>query len=104
MDPAENRKSHRNRMLQGGKIVYGRSALLIDCMIRDRSDEGARLKVANAAEVPDRIRLFVIGENAVTAARVIWRSAREVGIEFTGEAETVHDSVDPKIRALRVHA
>lgn len=91
-------------MLQGGKIVYGKSALLIDCMIRDRSDKGARLKVANAADVPEIIRLFTIGENVITAARVIWRSEREVGVEFTSEAEAIRDSVDAKIRALRVHA
>lgn len=104
MEHVEKRKIHRKRMLQGGKIVYGRSALLIDCMIRDRTEAGARLKVSNAGEVPETLRLFVTDENTITAAHVVWRSEREIGVEFTGDPEKVHDSTDAKIRALRVHA
>ena len=104
MEHVEKRNIHRTRMLQGGKIVYGRSALLIDCMIRDRTEAGARLKVSNAGEVPETLRLFVTDENSITPARVVWRSEREIGVEFTGDPEKVRDSTDPKIRALRVHA
>ncbi|AXS40720.1 PilZ domain-containing protein [Breoghania sp. L-A4] len=104
MDTVEKRKLHRPRMLQGGKIVYGMNNLLIDCMIRDRTDMGARLKVAISADVPNQIRLFVTGDNALTPARIIWRSEREIGIEFTGPAEPIHDAADLQLRALRVHA
>ena len=103
MDYSERRKSHRQRMLQGGKIVYGRSALLIDCMIRDLSDEGARLKVANARDVPDNIRLFNSSDNTVIDAEVVWRSPREVGIRFNGQFSSIIESTDPKIRNLRFH-
>ena len=91
-------------MLQGGKIVYGKNNLLIDCMIRDRTDMGARLKVAETTDVPNQIRLFVTGDNALTPARIIWRSEREVGIEFTGAAEPIHGLADLQLRALRGHA
>ncbi|MDJ0930856.1 PilZ domain-containing protein [Breoghania sp.] len=90
-------------MLQGGKIVYGRSALLIDCMIRDLSEEGARLKVANARDVPDNIRLFNSGDNMLVDAEVVWRSPREVGIPFDGRLIAISESDDPKIRNLRFH-
>ena len=102
-DQSNRRKSHRRRMLQGGKIVYGRSALLIDCMIRDLSDEGARLKVANARDVPDNIRLFNSGDNTLIDATVVWRSPREVGVLFSGQYSSVTESDDPKIRNLRFH-
>ncbi|WP_319773606.1 PilZ domain-containing protein [Breoghania sp.] len=101
MDGENRRKSHRRRMLQGGKIVYGRSALLIDCMIRDLSEEGARLKVSNARDVPDNIRLFNSGEKTIIDATVMWRSPREVGVQFTGRFQSVIDDPDPKIRNLR---
>ncbi|MEI2387788.1 PilZ domain-containing protein [Breoghania sp. JC706] len=103
MDYSDRRKSHRKRMLQGGKIVYGRSALLIDCLIRDLSEEGARLKVANARDVPDNIRLFNSGDNTLIDAEVVWRSPREVGIRFNGTYSSVTESDDPKIRNLRFH-
>ncbi|PTW60464.1 PilZ domain-containing protein [Breoghania corrubedonensis] len=103
MDYSDRRKSHRRRMLQGGKIVYGRSALLIDCMIRDLSEEGARLKVASARDVPDNIRLFNSGDNTVIDAEVVWRSPREVGIRFNGKVSPISESDDPKIRNLRFH-
>lgn len=103
MESPERRKTHRKRMLQGGKIVYGRSALLIDCTIRDLSDEGARLKVTNAHDVPDNIRLFNSGDNTVVDARVVWRSPREIGIVFNGKVTPISEVDDPKIRNLRVH-
>lgn len=104
MDETERRKSHRRRMLQGGKIVYGRGALLIDCMIRDLSDEGARLKVTDSHDVPDNVRLFITGDELVVDAKVVWRSPREVGILFIGKMISIRESDDPKIRNLRVHA
>lgn len=104
METTERRKHHRKRMLQAGKIVYGKDALLIDCMIRDRTDNGARLKVADSKDVPEQIRLFIAGENTITNSKVIWRSEREIGIEFTGAAEPVRESHDAKIRLLRVHS
>lgn len=104
MDTVERRKLHRPRMLQGGKIVFGKNNLLIDCMIRDRTEMGARLKVAISTDVPNHIRLFITGDNALTPARIVWRSEREIGVEFTGPAEPIRDVADPQLRALRVHA
>lgn len=104
MDVEDKRKSRRSRMLQSGKIIYGKSVMIIECVIRDRSDDGARLKVSSTSDVPTQFRLFFQDSNTLRAARVVWKTDREIGIEFTGDAEDVRTAEDLKIRALRVHA
>jgi hypothetical protein len=51
----EKRKTQRRRVLKEGKIIFADGMRVIDCTIRDMSDSGARLLIANrrgAGDVP----------------------------------------------------
>jgi hypothetical protein len=60
----------------------GGAASVVDCVVIDVSDEGAR--VASVAGVPlaSSFTLQVDQENALGEATVMWRAANAVGVKF----------------------
>src|SRR5947209_15232467 len=85
----EQRRAPRRRVLKAGTIEFGRSAL--SCVVRDRSDTGAKLDVPSPIGIPDQFDLVTDGSRAFPAAshgakqtesgsrsvkgRVSWRSS-----------------------------
>lgn len=86
MTDSDNRSGQRRRMLKQGQIVTNLGQSTIDCLVRDISVGGARLKVANGLAVPGEFELLLVSEDARTPARVVWRKATEVGVRFAGRA------------------
>ena len=77
-----NRRSQRQRVLKGGKIVFANGSFSVDCTVRNLSETGARLQVPTTVAIPDRFT-FVDGiSGARRAARVIWRKDDLIGIAF----------------------
>ena len=54
----EKRKAPRRRVLKEGKIVFADGQRVLDCTIRDFSDAGARLLIANTVGLPDTFHLY----------------------------------------------
>ena len=77
--------SRRRTRLRSGKVADPSGAFLTECLIYDRSDEGARLRVAKSGSVPDRVLLFDDELNSLSAAAVAWRRPYELGIRFMPE-------------------
>jgi diguanylate cyclase (GGDEF)-like protein len=77
----------RGRTLLSGKIVsdFGQSS--IDCIVRRMSEHGATLKAHSHLGIPKSFHLLIPGEGPPRAARLVWQSGNEIGIEFeTAEA------------------
>ncbi|MEP3277695.1 MAG: PilZ domain-containing protein [Stappiaceae bacterium] len=97
----ERRREIRQRMLKGGKIVFGGGSFIMDCTIRNLTGSGAKLRVSDSKDVPENIQLFTKSDEKITAGKVIWRTTRELGVEFSGEPVPVREASDPRIRSLR---
>lgn len=69
-------------MLKSGKIVFNDRRSVIDCMIRDRSQHGAKLQVVTSVGIPDQFDLVVEADHSTHACRVVWRNQKNVGVEF----------------------
>jgi len=82
--PGEEKRSERRRRtrLRAGKILDCRNAFLIECLVHDRSPDGARLRLVAPVALPDSIRLFEDEDRRLAAADVIWRNGQEIGIRF----------------------
>lgn len=52
----ERRKSGRSRVLKGAKLLLGTSSVL-DCIVRNATNTGARVQIANTVEVPEGLTL-----------------------------------------------
>lgn len=77
----ERRGSPRNRTLKGGSITFG-FAVAIDCIIRNMSETGAALEVESTAGIPAEFTLLIKPETIRRKCRVIWRSAKRLGVHF----------------------
>ena len=77
----QKRQHLRSRVLKGAKIVIG-DCSLFDCLVRDLTKTGARVKIANTVHLPDRFALSFDGGRSFRECAVIWREFAEAGIQF----------------------
>lgn len=78
----DQRIGARSRMLKGGVIAFSGRHATIPCVVRDISDGGARLQVAQGAAVPDTFELIVELDGLEVPCQIAWRKSNEVGVSF----------------------
>lgn len=81
----EKRGGSRSRMLKGGLIAFSGRHATMPCVVRDISDGGARLQVAQGTAVPDTFELIIELDGLEVQCLVVWRKAQEVGVGFLEE-------------------
>lgn len=79
---SERRTASRQRSFLQGRIFYNNRRSSVDCLIRDISDIGAKLKLSEAITVPEAMDLYIPSKDEFRRARVQWRSGGEIGIAF----------------------
>jgi hypothetical protein len=77
----EKRKNQRLRTFKGGSIIFGVAAA-IACTIRNLSEAGAALDINRPVGIPDDLTLLIKAEFVNRSCRVMWRSAKRIGVEF----------------------
>lgn len=77
-----DRSSVRRRLLKQARISFKGGRSTIDCVLRNLSDSGARLRVTSPLGVPDQFELLLLTDKTTHACRVVWRSANEMGVAF----------------------
>ena len=97
----EKRKIARRRVLKEGKIIFADGMRVIDCTIREMSDSGARLLIANTVGGPETFHLFEKSSGMVYPTSVSWRQARAIGVKFDAPATSIHDSANRRYARLR---
>ncbi len=97
----EKRKAPRRRVLKQGKIVFADGQRVLDCTIRDFSDTGARLLIANTVGLPDTFHLYEKSSGMLYPAAIAWRQANSVGVAFKGSASSIHDAVNKRFSRLK---
>jgi hypothetical protein len=78
----ERRTQTRRRALKTARIVFNNRCSVIDCAVRNLSDQGAMLTVPGPHGIPDA---FVLEFDAGAVQRpctVIWRKERQIGVTF----------------------
>ena len=78
----ERRQSARARVIYGGIIAYNRRQSTVQCVIRNFSEDGARVELDNPAVLPDVIDLLIARKDRTFAARIAWRQFNEAGLAF----------------------
>jgi hypothetical protein len=90
----ERRAVSRQKSFLQGRIYFNHRRSSFDCLIRDYSEQGARLKFSEAANIPDAIELYIPNKEEVHRARVEWRTGNEMGVSF---GEEIHSpSIAPE--------
>jgi hypothetical protein len=78
----ERRKQQRQRTYWGGKISFNRHQSLLDCLVRNTSEFGAKLVLSGTTFLPRDFDLQIPKHRTEYRARIVWRRADEVGVQF----------------------
>lgn len=84
--PHERRRGRRKLVLKHGQIIG--DMVGIDCIIRDVSEAGARLRLASSTAVPATFLLLIKEDNVIVPVVRVWRNAHEIGVKFRGASRT----------------
>ena len=79
----DSRASRRQRALLGGKLIFGVAGLNVDCVIRDFSEAGARVRLPTYLATEDSVWLINVSVGVAYRAEVRWRKGLELGLSFT---------------------
>ena len=84
----ERRKARRQKSFLRGCIYFNKRRGAVDCLIRDISDEGARVIFSDTVSIPDIVELYIPQKENTLRAHVQWRHGDELGLAFseTGRA------------------
>jgi hypothetical protein len=77
----EKRNAPRQRLLKGGRIAFNNGRSTFDCIVRNLSEQGARLQVASVVGIPDNFDLLM-PDAPKRACQVVWRKTKEMGVAF----------------------
>lgn len=86
----ERRRYHRVRTLLGARIAFGNMSVTMDCIIRDLTPSGARLRLPSTLGVPAAFQLLLDRDGRHRHCTVVWRDDIDLGVVFEG-----HDAVVP---------
>jgi PilZ domain len=79
----ELRQYRRAKSFLRGLIYDCRKRGAMDCMIRDLSEDGARIALSQTVALPEMIELDIPQRELRRRARVVWRRNDEVGLCFS---------------------
>ena len=95
----------RQRTLKKGIIVYGDGAITVECLVRDLSPGGAKLKLINDNPVPNSFELTVPQDGVQAECEVRWREREQIGVAFVGDVQITEQKrrqvVSPTYSQLR---
>ena len=96
----ERRRVRRSRVLLRGKLVFDEGALSTDCIVRDLSVWGARVRLGTELLLRDTMYLIESQNCVAHEARRVWKNGYDLGLQFTGRRDLDIASA-PQFRIMR---
>jgi PilZ domain-containing protein len=99
----------RTRTYLSGKLAYGdgdgpESAYTLDCSIRDLSESGARISIAQQQSLPTHVYLVIMRHAVTHLAKVVWQQFPNRGLQFLKTYPSELEAVVPEgLRLLHRH-
>jgi hypothetical protein len=78
----ENRSSRRWRTVLKGQVVFNNQGSVFDCTVRDLSETGAQIHLADVGALPEEFTLEIPSKDLRIQARVMWSRGVKHGIMF----------------------
>ena len=96
----EARRAERVRSLLRARIIFNNHNSTIDCTIKNITPFGAKLDLGNAMSIPDVFDIEVPQKGRTFRARLAWRNATAVGVEFFEDETAAQDRARTKLERL----
>ena len=100
----ERRQYQRGRTYLGGRLAFNNQYCAIDCLVRNMSQNGAKLVFEGTALLPGEFELTLPQKGESRRARVIWRQQDAAGIAFLPAREESVASIAVARRIKRLEA
>ncbi len=100
MSMAEVRQDERVRAFLRARIVFNNNSSTIDCTIKNFSSSGAKIELDSTLSIPAEFDLDIPQKGRVYRARMMWRDANALGVQFLEKAEP--DAVEIGSQAARL--
>jgi hypothetical protein len=84
----ERRTLLRKRSFLQGRLYFNNRRSSLDCLVRDISGQGAKLKVSDSIAIPEIVELYIPNKDETYRAKVQWRTGFEIGVTFDSDQET----------------
>jgi hypothetical protein len=97
---AERRRATRQKSFLRGCIYFNNRRSAVDCLIRDISDDGARLLFSDAISIPDVVDLYIPQKEQTLRATVQRRHGAEVGVTFANDTRAPEKPAAPDLASL----
>lgn len=78
----ERRRETRMPAYLGARLSFNQRYSTMDCLVRNVSDEGARIALTGQEALPDRFEFEILKRQETRQARVVWRRHGELGVAF----------------------
>jgi len=101
----ELRRTERIKSFLRAQILFNHRMTTVDCLIKNISAGGAKIDVDQTASIPAEFEIYIPQKNKTHKARMIWRDAHAIGVEFmAAESQGITDETQPDIQGLRLRA
>src|SRR5262245_53821372 len=78
----DRRSRTRQKSFLQGRVYFNNRRSSLDCLVRDFTNYGARLKLSESVLIPEVVELHIPSKDEAYRARVQWRTSDEVGVAF----------------------
>jgi PilZ domain len=79
----ERRINRRQRSFLRGFVYFDKRRGVMSCLVRDFSEDGARIIFSEAVTIPEIVNLHIPQRGQTLRARVQWRRGDEIGLAFS---------------------
>ena len=98
----ERRHAGRRKSFLRGLVYFDNKHGALSCLVRDLSDEGARIIFSENVTVPETFDLHILQKNQTLRARVTWRRGDEIGLGFPAADAATEAKLDAAALVKRV--
>lgn len=78
----EHRHTPRHRTFLQGRVFYNNRRQSADCIIRELTDDGARLSFTDPVALPHAFELHIPNRDQTLRVEIAWNHGTDVGVSF----------------------
>ena len=97
----EQRQTLRSRVIYNGVVAFNERRSTIECIVRNFSDDGAKIEFENPALLPDEIDLLIPKKNCTFRAKMVSASSNQAGSTFRSVSRNEPIALDMARRLRR---
>jgi hypothetical protein len=95
----ERRHAPRHRTFLQGRVFYNNRRQSADCIIRELTDDGARLSFTDPVALPHAFELHIPNRDQTLRVETAWNHGTDVGVSFARQDSHGAATLAPAVNA-----